>query len=349
MERLAYSNNHQCYDICGASQSNIELVEEMEALREDLDCADLQRIRQLENSLEKMKMKITQAKKIQNVYQDVREHLQQVRMVQMEHETMAKKREMDIELCELSAEEKELKRLIETHLSPTGQSRLNVQEIEELKSIPATDHQCYDICGASQSDIELVEEMEALREDLDCADLQELVTKISLQRATTEQLLTELTQQEELAKQEANTLTELELQFDKLKGERQAALNQEVCRVEALQAELQQCQDLLNTVEQGVDNVYLRMSCVPVEGLPSASSTESIDKLRDVSLRLPTLLQRASQHKPETSGLDQERLNRMESRNISRPSTPIHSPPLSDDEKVLSILRENQAPQPQTD
>ncbi len=46
-------------------------------------------------------------------------------MVQMEYETMQRKREMDSELYELSAEEKELKRQMETigRLSPTAQSR----------------------------------------------------------------------------------------------------------------------------------------------------------------------------------------------------------------------------------
>lgn len=39
---LCASADHQCYDICGASQSDMELVEDMEALRETLGCADMQ-------------------------------------------------------------------------------------------------------------------------------------------------------------------------------------------------------------------------------------------------------------------------------------------------------------------
>ncbi|XP_078106026.1 coiled-coil domain-containing protein 183-like isoform X1 [Sander vitreus] len=355
-----------------------------------------QRIRQLENNLDKMKMKTTEAREIQTAYQHIREHLQQEvcgmyklleqkqhavavgqaeveraaqhfqsvaaaadctlgMMAQMEYETVGKKREMDIELCELSAEEKELKRQMETlgRLSPTAHSRLKEQEIEEVLSSPVTDHQGYDICGASQGDMELVEEMEALREALGCADVQELVNKVVSQRATRQQLLTEVSQNEELARQEAHALGHLELQYAQLrfsaqpaatrlneqKGTMQAKLNEEVFRVECLQAGLKQSQDMLDAVERGVNNLYFRMSCVPVEGLPRASCTESMDKLRDISTRLPTLLHRASKHQPEISGLDQERvyslleqLNRMESRNIKRPSTPIHALQLSDDD-----------------
>ncbi|XP_039660369.1 plectin-like [Perca fluviatilis] len=357
-----------------------------------------QRIRQLENNLDKMKMKTTEAREIQTAYQHIREHLQQEvcgmyklleqkqhavavgqaevqraaqhfqsvtaatdctrdLMVQMECETVGKKREMDIELCELSAEEKELKRQMETlgRLSPTAHSRLKEQEIEEeALSIPVTDHQGYDICGASQADMELVEEMEALREALGCADVQELVNKVVYQRTTRQQLLTEVSQNEELARQEAHALALLELQYaqlrfsaqpaatrlDEQKGTMQAKLNEEVVRVECLQAGLKQSQDMLDAVERGVNNIYFRMSCVPVEGLPRASCTESMDKLRDISARLPTLLHRASKHQPEISSLDQERvyslleqLNRMESRNIKRPSTPIHAIQLNDDDE----------------
>ncbi|XP_044053326.1 uncharacterized protein LOC122876738 isoform X2 [Siniperca chuatsi] len=363
-----------------------------------------QRIRQLENNLDKMKMKITKAKKIQTVYRHIREHLQQElremhmvldqkehavaigqaevdkatqqfqsaaaaadstlgKMVQMEHETIERKREMDCELCELNAEERELKRQTETlgRLSERGHSRLKEREIEEeAHSIPVKDHQYYDICGASQSDLELVEDMEALRETLGCADIQDLVNKVVSQRATKEKLLNEVTQYEEMVRLEAKTLADLELQytelkfsakpkatrFDKLKEQMQARLKQEVDRVQRFQAELQQSQDLLDTVEQGVNNLYFRMSCVPVEGLPSASSTDSIDKLRDISARLPTLQQRASAQKPEISSLDQERvyslleqLNAMELRTNKRPTTPIDTPQLSDEEEC-SLSRE---------
>lgn len=45
----------------------------------------------------------------------------------------------------------------------------------------------------------------------------------------------------------------------------EARLKQEKDRVKGLQAEVKQSQDLLDTVERGINNVYFRMSCVPVE------------------------------------------------------------------------------------
>ncbi|XP_051278312.1 coiled-coil domain-containing protein 183-like isoform X1 [Dicentrarchus labrax] len=334
-----------------------------------------------------MKIKIIEARKIQTVYQHIREHLQEEvcrmskdldqtelavalgeaevdqaskqvesaaaaahsimgTMVQTECETMGRKREMDSELWELSAEEKELKRKMETlwRRSLSVQSQQKERDIEEAQSTFVKDYQHHDICGASQSDMKLVEDMEALIEALGCADVQDLVNKVVSQRATKEQLLIEVTQYKELIRQEAETLADLEVQytelkfsekpattrFDKLKEQLQAWLNQEVDRVQRLQAELKQSQDLLDSVEFGVNNFYFRMSCVALEELPSAFSTDSLDKLRDISARLPTLQQRALEKEPEISGLDQdkvydllEELNMMELKNNKRPTTPI--------------------------
>ncbi|XP_038558413.1 myosin-16-like isoform X2 [Micropterus salmoides] len=387
-----------------------ELQEQLKAMSlqpTNYNCEDTceQRIRQLENNLDKMKLKTTQAKRIQTAYWHILEHLQQEvrgmykildqkahavavgqaevdkatqkfqsaaaaadstlgKMVQVENETMEKKSKMDSELGELTAEENELKRNMKTlgRLSPKGQSRLKEREIEEkAQSIPVTDHQYYDICGASQSDMKLVEDMEALREILGCADIQDLVNKVVSQQATKEQLQTEVTHCEELVRQEAKTLADLELlntelkfnakptttRFDKLKEQMQAKLSQKVDHVQRLQAKLQQSQGLLDTVEQGVTNVYFRMSCVLVEGLPSASSTNGTDKLGDISARLPTLLQIASKQKPEISGLDKERvyslleqLNMMGMRNNKRQTTPLDTPQLSEDEEECVLSRE---------
>ncbi|KAK5862863.1 hypothetical protein PBY51_018218 [Eleginops maclovinus] len=209
--------------------------------------------------------------------------------------------------------------------------------------------------------MKLGEDLEALRESLGCADVQELVSKVVSQQATTQQLLSEVSRSEELTRQEEGALTKLQLQhaelkfsskpaatrFDELKGEMEAELNQEGIRIRCLHAQLQQSQDLLANVERGVNNIYFRMSSVPVQDLPSASCTETLDKVRDISNRLPTLLQKASQNKAEMSSQDQERvhslleqLNRMEIRNVKRPSTPIQSPELSDDEDECCPSRE---------
>ncbi|XP_063735219.1 golgin subfamily A member 6-like protein 24 [Eleginops maclovinus] len=229
-----------------------------------------QRIRQLENNIDKMQVKITKAREIQTAYEPIQENLEQEvramygvveqkehavaigqakmdkaskesetaaaaagctlgRMFQMEYETMGKKREMDLELCELSAEEKELKKQMETlgQLSLTGQ-RLREQDIqaeeeeeekeeEAAQSLPATDQQCHDIRWASQADMKLGEDLEALRESLGCADVQELVSKVVSQQATTQQLLSEVSRSEELTRQEEGALTKLQLQHAELK------------------------------------------------------------------------------------------------------------------------------------
>ena len=53
--------------------------------------------------------------------------------------------------------------------------------------------------------------------------------------------------------------------FDEMKEQLQAKLDLQVEGVQRLQAELQQSQDLLDTVERGINNLYFRISCVPVE------------------------------------------------------------------------------------
>ncbi|CAK6959629.1 MAR-binding filament-like protein 1-1 isoform X1 [Scomber scombrus] len=285
-------------------------------------------------------------------------------MFQMEYETMEKKRQLDKELFKLGTVEKELKKQIETFgrpLSPTSQSRLKERETEEEekeeveRSSPVTAaHQCYDICGASESDTRAVEDMEALREALGCADVQDLVNKVVSQRATTQRLLAEKTQLEEVVRQETKALADLELRhaelkfsvkpaatrFDEMKEQMQAKLDLQVDGVQRLQAELQQSQDLLDTVERGINNLYFRTSCVPVEGLPIVFSPDRIDKLKDIAARLPTLLQRASEQKPVTSVVDQEKvynflelLNMMEPKNNKRGSITIDNSQLSDDEE----------------
>ncbi|XP_035514790.1 coiled-coil domain-containing protein 183-like [Morone saxatilis] len=266
-----------------------------------------QRIRELENNLDKMKIKIIEARKIQTVYQHIREHLQE-------------------EVCRMS------KDLDQTELAVAlGEAEVD-KASKQVESAAAAAHSIMD-----------------------------LVNKVVSQRATKEQLLIEVTQYKELIRQEAETLADLEVQytelkfsekpattwFDKLKEQLQAWLNQEVDRVQRLQAELKQSQDLLDSVEFGVNNFYFRMSCVALEELPSAFSTDSLDKLRDISARLPTLQQRALEKEPEISGLDQdkvydllEELNMMELKNNKRPTTPIGTPQLSDDEEECSPSRE---------
>ncbi|KAL6113909.1 uncharacterized protein ACO6RY_04797 [Pungitius sinensis] len=281
-------------------------------------------------------------------------------MVDIDDEFLRKKREMDIELYQLNADERNPKRTLE-HLSATSQSRQKEREIDgDQGKEEATDHQCCDISGASQSDRKLVEDMEALREALGNSDVQELGHKVVSQWATQEQLLAKLTRYQDQIRQGAEAFAELDLQhtelkfragpsaarLDELRAEVKAEWEEKGLRVQRLQAELKQSQDLLDRAEQGVNNLYFRMSCVPVEGLPSASRTNCMDQLEDIRARLPILLQRASEQEAD-GGLDQEtvstlheQLNTMESRNAKTQSAPIVPPHLSDGEEGSSPSRE---------
>ncbi|XP_056232826.1 uncharacterized protein LOC130169832 isoform X3 [Seriola aureovittata] len=318
-----------------------------------------QHIRQLENNTEKMKKKTTEAKKIQVTYHHICENLQQGRMVQVEHETMETRREMSGHLCELSTEVKELKKDMETfgRLSPRGQSRMKERETEEEEARPDSveDQQCYDLSGASGYDMKPVKDMEPVSEALGCADVQKLVNKMVSQRATEEQLATEKTQYDELIEQDAQILADLDLQCAELKfSEKPAAIRFEKLKkqiqakpvgnhVERLHASLKHSQDLLDTVEQGVNTLYFRMSSVPVEGFRWPKCTDCTDKLRDISTPLSTLLQSTSMQTPETRDMDQETLysllesfNTMELSNNKRPTTPTDAPQLSDEEEEES-------------
>lgn len=53
--------------------------------------------------------------------------------------------------------------------------------------------------------------------------------------------------------------------FDTLKQQQQEKLTHAKERAAVLQAELKQSQDLLNVAELGFNNIYFKMSCVPVE------------------------------------------------------------------------------------
>ncbi|KAG7234984.1 hypothetical protein INR49_003466, partial [Caranx melampygus] len=248
----------------------------------------LERIRQLENDRERGKL------------------------VEVEHATMEKKRAVEL------YEGMELKK-----------------EMEKL------DDQSYNTSAASECNMNLVEDMEPLKEALGYTDVQKLVNKVVFQRATKEQLTSEKTQCDEQIEEEAKVLADLDLQYTKVKFSEKAAatrcdelkqteakLSQEMNRVERLQAALKESQDLLETVEQGVDNLYFRMSCVPMEGFPRAECSDCKEKLMEIKASLPTLLQIASKETADISGLDQdmfvsllEKFCTMETRNNRRPTT----------------------------
>ncbi|XP_037337251.2 uncharacterized protein LOC119224415 [Pungitius pungitius] len=281
-------------------------------------------------------------------------------MVDMDDEFLRKKREMDFELYQLNEDERNPERTLK-HLSATSQSRQKEREIDgDQGKEEATDHQCCDVSGASQSERKLVEDMEALREALGDSDVQELGHKLVSQWATQEQLLAKLTRYQDQIRQGAEAFAELDLQhtklkfgagpsaarLDELRAEVKAEWEEKALRVQRLQAELKQSQDLLDRAKQGVNNLYFRMSCVSVEGVPSASRTDCMDQLEDIRARLPILLQRASEQEAD-GGLHQEtlytlheQLNTRESRNAKTQSAPIVPPHLSDGEEGSAPSRE---------
>ncbi|CAG5918071.1 unnamed protein product [Menidia menidia] len=351
-----------------------------------------QQIRQLENSREKMKIKMKATERIQATYLFICEHLKselqamdkvmvqkerevlrgQVKlekakkilecalpgvhnavdeMVQMEDEFIAKGREINGMLYELAAEKKELKHLIE--LSAQSGFKEQLQGTEEDKAYlasptefaqSAADNQC----DASVSDMKLMEDMSALREALDFADVQ---------KAVKEQLLSEKDLYEEEIRDKTRTLAELELHYtelkfrknpvttrlDKLKEERLEMLRQEKGRVQRLQTELHNSQDQLDTIKQGVNNLYFLSSCGPVEEVISISC---MDKLEDIRLHLQRLRHRTKTQRP-ASGVDRDRVYKLmedittqDMKNNRRPESPPDPLESSEDEEGCCLTRE---------
>ncbi|XP_071379888.1 coiled-coil domain-containing protein 183-like [Centroberyx affinis] len=360
--------------------------------------------RQLENSLEKMRIKITEAEKIHNTYLHIHEHLQQEtqqmpmvleqsavtvgqtevdqvskmsqsavaaadsttgKLVQMERETTEEKRRMESELRELRAVKEEMEGRMEKdwdhRSSSRSQDRLKESKKEaEASTAPVRAQQSCVDPSTSQSNIRLMEDIKALRDALGCTHLQELVKKLVSQRATEDQLHIQMSQYEDLVKQRTDTLADLELQyarlkftvgpgstrFDKLEEQMEAELQKEDNRVRRVQVELKKAEDTLDSVEQGVANLYY-MTCVPVEELPIEDSMDAMHKLRDINARLPMLLSRKSGQKCEDSSLQQEKVwsfleqsNMMEQKNYKRASSPVDTFQPCSDEEDCSPSRE---------
>ncbi|KAM8885566.1 uncharacterized protein AB9W97_013122 [Spinachia spinachia] len=294
------------------------------------------------------------------------EEISRAWMVEIDDQFLRKKEEMDIELYQLNAEERNPKWTLK-HLSATSQSRQKEREIdgdeeeeEGAYSSHVTDHLCCDIGGASMSDRKLAEDFEALQEAVGNSDVQELVHKVESQWATQERLLAELTRYQDEIRQGAEAFAQLEVQhtelkfraapsavrLDELRAEVKAEWDKKALRVQRLQADLKQSQDLLDPAERGVTNLHFMMSCVPAEGLPSASPTDSMEQLKEIRARLPILLQRASAQEADHA-LDQEtlytlyeELYTMESRNAKTQSNAVDAPQLSDGKEDSSPSRE---------
>ncbi|XP_024299233.1 coiled-coil domain-containing protein 183-like isoform X2 [Oncorhynchus tshawytscha] len=301
-----------------------------------------QRVRELENSLEKMTIKITEAERIQKTYLRVCDHL---------HREV---REMPMALDQLQnsvvSGQTELGKV--AHMSHTAVAAVDCTKVrrgtirEGLAEESAhRAQQTAPVSTTPQSIVKLVEDIDALREALSCTDLQELETRLVSQKAIREQLHNQMTQCEELVRQSMETFAALELQyaqlkfsagpssdrFERLKEEMQAELEQEEERCSHWEDKLGKAQSVLHGVEKGVNNLFFRMSCVQVKDSPrELGGLDAIEKLREISTRLPTLQTTASE-KTEENTADHEKVwsfleqsTMMEPRNYKRASSPVY-------------------------
>uniref|UniRef100_A0A4W5JFD3 Coiled-coil domain containing 183 n=1 Tax=Hucho hucho TaxID=62062 RepID=A0A4W5JFD3_9TELE len=300
-----------------------------------------QRVRELENSLEKMTIKITEAERIQKTYLRVCDHL---------HREV---REMPMALDQLQnsvvSGQTELGKV--AHMSHTAVAAVDCTKVrrgtireglaEETAHIRA--QQTAPVSTATQYIVKLVEDIDALREALSCTDLQELETRLVSQKAIREQLHNQMTQCEELVRQSMETLAALELQyahlkfsagpssdrFERLKEEMQAKLEQEEERCSHWEDKLGKAQSVLHGVEKGVNNLFFRMSCMKVSPR-ELGGLDVIEKLREIGARLPTL-QTTALEKTEENTADHEKVwsfleqsTTMEPRNYKRTSSPVY-------------------------
>ncbi|XP_031685329.1 coiled-coil domain-containing protein 183 isoform X2 [Oncorhynchus kisutch] len=301
-----------------------------------------QRVRELENSLEKMTIKITEAERIQKTYLRVCDHL---------HREV---REMPMALDQLQnsvvSGQTELGKV--AHMSHTAVAAVDCTKVrrgtirEGLAEESAhRAQQTAPVSTTPQSIVKLVEDIDTLRDALSCTDLQELETRLVSQKAIREQLHNQMTQCEELVRQSMETFAALELQyaqlkfsagpssdrFERLKEEMQAELEQEEERCSHWQDKLGKAQSVLHGVEKGVNNLFFRMSCVQVKDSPrELGGLDAIEKLREIGARLPTLQTTASE-KTEENTADHEKVwsfleqsTMMEPRNYKRASSPVY-------------------------
>ncbi|XP_014017201.1 coiled-coil domain-containing protein 183 isoform X2 [Salmo salar] len=340
-------NGLQC-SVRGKGSQLLEMEQAMKALVLDSNTDGDeqhydQRVRELENSLEKMTIKITEAERIQKTYLQVCDHL---------HREV---REMPMALDQLQnsvvSGQTELGKV--AHMSHTAVAAVDCTKVrrgtireglaEETAHIRA--QQTTPVSSTPQSIVKLVEDIDALREALSCTDLQELETRLVSQKAIREQLHNQMTQCEELVRQSMETLAALELQyaqlkfsvgpssdrFERLKEEMQAELEQEEERCSHWEDKLEKAQSVLHGVEKGVNNLFFRMSCVQVKDSPrELGGLDAIEKLREIGARLPTLQTTASE-KTEENTADHEKVwsfleqsTMMEPRNYKRASSPVY-------------------------
>nr|XP_046201162.1 uncharacterized protein LOC124033234 isoform X2 [Oncorhynchus gorbuscha] len=376
-------------------------VLELDSILDDDEQHYDQRVRQLENSLEKMTIKITEAERIQKTYLRVCDHLHREvcempmaldqlqnlvvggqselgkvahmsytavaavdctksQLVHVKRQLMVERRMTEIELTERrGAKEKEVEGQLEREREGERRSSRVAQKLKEQgwrgsatreglaeDTAPIRAQQTVAAPITTQSVFKLVEDIDALREALSCTDLQELETRLASQKATREQLHTKITQCEELVRKSMETLATLELQyaqlkfsagpgsdrFEQLKEEMQVELEQEEDCCSQWEAKLGKAQSVLHGVEQGVNNLFFRISCVHVMDSPREfGDLDATEKLREIGVRLLTLQTTASE-KTEENTADHEKVwsfleqrIMMEPRIFKRASSPVYN------------------------
>ncbi|XP_076127481.1 coiled-coil domain-containing protein 183-like [Alosa pseudoharengus] len=317
-----------------------------------------QHVRQLENCLEKMSIKITEAANIHNTYLQVQEHLhREVR--EMPHVLEKLQSTVICGQTELSKVAQMSQAAVAAVESTKGmlvqlerqlmmehwqiEKQLNNKLLEKEREVEArmdrekdTDrrislaHQSATQPNAQQSTLKIVKDMDDLKEALSCTELQELEGRLVSQRATRQQLHTQMTQCEELLAQQQEALVALELQYAQSKfnpgpsSERFEQMQAELCA--ELERETQRCQEweehlakaraVMQGVEQGVNNLFYRITCLPATKVDKhntfapAESCTSLEKAEDVAAT--------------EAGLDAvEKLQEMDSRLTSLPDVEL--------------------------
>ncbi|XP_010874997.2 coiled-coil domain-containing protein 183 [Esox lucius] len=355
-------------------------------------------VRQLENSLEKMTMKITEAERIQTTYLRVCEHLHwevlqmpmtldqlqnsvvggqaelgtvahishtavaaldstKSQLVQIERQLTTERREMEEALNETRRMKE---KVVEGRLEREREGQQRASKSQKLKdqgrrgnakeggtdvTVPVKVQQTVPVPTTPQSIGKLVKDIDSLKEALCCTDLQELETRLLSQKAKREKLHHRMAQCEDHVRQSEDTLAALKLQyaqlkfsagpssdrFEQLKEEIRTELEQEGERCRLWEAKLSKAQSVLSGVEKGVDNLFVRMNCVPVkDSPPDLGRLDAIEKLREVSVRLPTLLTTVSEETVENTA-DHEKVWAFLEQSImmapwsyKRSSSPVH-------------------------
>ncbi|XP_063050397.1 golgin subfamily A member 4-like [Engraulis encrasicolus] len=369
-----------------------------------------QRVRQLENCLEKMNIKITEAENIYSTYIEVQEHLfrevramplvleklqstvirgqvelshvaqlshaaqaavesTKVMLVQMERQLVMERISLE---CNLNSKQQEKEREVEARMEreKDGDRRVSRTPQHQRKDQRKADggkDAITDIIDSAavhvvqrsasqpltqQSQVKMVKEMDDLKDALGCTDLQELESRLVSQKATREQLHTQMRQCEELVAQRQEGLAALELQYaqskfnpssgsgryKQMEAELREELEKERVRCQEWEAKLDKARAVLRGVEQGVNNLFYLISCLAHKESMEVSppqAQDAVEKLQEIDSQLPSLFTateatEATEKSEDAGGSDKlwtflVQTTMMEPRNCKRVLSPTYN------------------------